>query len=266
MDSVSFSIVPSNSSTMSFVPNWSCLFAAGSPTDTVGSQNFLYSSNTTSWRLMRRANNNSIMSFDQGLYLITPNLNYCQNPAHSRFLVWAGVPWFHLLWYDQVCWRLHLVDTSPLVFNGGTTGICSRELILCLLAIIKVSLNDSSVGRNAIGQRLVIASCVVGWVRGHAYFIDKELPSPRHMDDDFLILQCSVIRKVCAVYWMPWRIYVINPPPQWWIVQLPYRPWLLLSYPSISRIGSSLRSFLGITATSILLFYRTFEVRKLAFH
>ena len=38
-------------------PNGSCLFAAGIPADIVGSQNFLYSSNTTSWRLMKRANN-----------------------------------------------------------------------------------------------------------------------------------------------------------------------------------------------------------------
>ena len=39
-------------------PNGSCLFAAGLPTDIVGCQNFLYSTSTTSWRLMRRANNN----------------------------------------------------------------------------------------------------------------------------------------------------------------------------------------------------------------
>ena len=41
-------------------PNGSCLFATGSPTDTVGSPNFLtFSSNITSWRLMRRANNDN---------------------------------------------------------------------------------------------------------------------------------------------------------------------------------------------------------------
>ena len=50
-------------------PNGSCLFAAGSPTDTVGSQN---SSNTTSWRLMRRANNNNPASCETGECEVRP--------------------------------------------------------------------------------------------------------------------------------------------------------------------------------------------------
>ena len=43
--------------------NGSCLFAAGLPTDSWQPKlpNFIYSSNTTSWRLMRRANNNNNM-------------------------------------------------------------------------------------------------------------------------------------------------------------------------------------------------------------
>ena len=55
---------------------WKLPFAAGSPTDTVGSQSFLYSSNTTSWRFMSRANDNNHKK--KGLqcrFLVHPHFN-----------------------------------------------------------------------------------------------------------------------------------------------------------------------------------------------